>query len=102
MSTQSNVRYLTFEIILLYLDIFKWLNHINMDNIKISTLEDIVDNVPTDALDTFLVDLKNWALLYKEIKKLKPNVESKYPSTMLWINDWKNEANITISATIKD
>lgn len=38
--------------------------------VKIRRLEDIIENVPEEKLDSFLVDLKNWAIMIMGVKKL--------------------------------
>lgn len=65
--------------------------------IEISTLSDIVGCVPPESLDAFLVDLKNWVELQRE---LRPLVEAGLaadlnPDVMAWVDDGKNDVELT-------
>lgn len=68
--------------------------------IKISNLKDIIDKVPIDCIDSFLVDLKSRIELTHKgnaLKKLLPEWMIEHDDTTIqWVNDWKNEADIQI------
>ena len=72
------------------------------ETIKIKTLKDVIDKVPTEKLDYFLLDLKNWVLLHKNIELAKKDkiinkeLDIKTSETMNWIDDDDNKQNIKV------
>lgn len=71
----------------------------NREIIEISSLKDIVDKVPIECIDSFLIDLKSWIELthkWNQLKKMFPWMIEHDDTTIQWVNDWKNEADIQI------
>lgn len=72
------------------------------ETIKIKTLKDVIDKVPTEKLDYFLLDLKNWVLLHKNIELAKKDkiinkeLDIETSETMDWIDDDDNKQNIKV------
>jgi len=68
--------------------------------IDIKTLQDIIDKVPLDNIDMFLVDLKNWFVMTKQIEDIKwllPKGSVVHDTTTLnWINDGSHDADVQI------
>ena len=63
------------------------------ETIKIKTLKDIIDKVPTETLEYFLEDLKDWIILHKALEEAKKNekvnniMSIKTSEIMKWIDD---------------
>ena len=66
--------------------------------LPMKTIQDVVDKVPLESVDLFLVDFWNWLKIHKEIKKLTKDVEMN-DEVFMWIDDWKNDINLTIQIT---
>ena len=63
------------------------------ETIKIKTLKDIIDKVPTETLEYFLEDLRDWIILHKALEEAKKNekvnniMSIKTSEIMKWIDD---------------
>lgn len=69
-----------------------------MKTIKIETLEDIINKVPTENLEMFLIDLKSFVTLRKSVNILTELIGAKHETKeyMQWINDGKNKVTVTV------
>ena len=74
--------------------------------IEITTLEDIIKKVPMEDLETFITDLRAWLLISYNVEMLKAKLPVgmmlSTPTTMSWINDWKNDINTNVTVTTKN
>jgi len=71
--------------------------------INISTLKDILDKVPIECVDSFLIDLKGWIELCHKgriLQKQFPWMIEYDDTTIPRLNDWGNKVHIQIK--IKD
>jgi hypothetical protein len=74
-----------------------------MKEYRIKTVEDIVKKVPTDKLDNFLKDLKNFVIVRKAVVDVNKlfKTEIKTEKGMLWIDDGKHDMKFNCTITDK-
>lgn len=79
---------------------------LSKQEIEISSLKEIIDKVPIDCIDSFLVDLKSRIeITHKanELMKVLPAWSLVHDDTTIQrVNDWENYADIKIDLLSKD
>lgn len=67
--------------------------------ISISSIKDIIDNVPEENMESFLKDLHKWVLVCRKVRDFNipwGRLKMFDENTMQRVNDWENYVNVNI------